>query len=65
MVDAAVDATEKAYCNEQIANTEAKKSDLEAAIGNLTTKNESVAASANLEEVDKELQSVLAALVKE
>jgi len=66
MAEAAAEATEKAYCDEQMAKTEAKKSDLEADIGKLTAKiDESAAASAKLKEEVKELQAELAALAKE
>merc|ERR1719217_305673 len=38
MAEAAAEATEKAYCDEQMAKTEAKKSELEAEIASLTAK---------------------------
>merc|ERR1719428_1907876 len=59
-------ATEKAYCDEQIAKTEAKKSELEDDIAKLTSKIDSKSAtSAKLKEEVKELQGELAALAKE
>jgi len=66
VAEAAAEATEKAYCDEQMAKTEAKKSELEADIDKLTAKiDESAAASAQLKEEVKELQAELAALAKE
>merc|ERR1719482_1409947 len=66
MAEAAAEATEKAYCDEQMAKTEAKKSELESDIASLTAKiDESAAASAKLKEEVKELQAELAALAKE
>jgi len=66
MAEAAAEATEKAYCDEQMAKTEAKKSELEADIASLTAKIDSAAAaSAKLKEEVKELQAELAALAKE
>merc|ERR1719482_869531 len=60
------EAAAKAYCDEQMAKTEAKKSELEADIDKLTAKiDESAAASAQLKEEVKELQAELAALAKE
>jgi len=60
------DATEKAYCDEQMAKTEAKKSDLQNTIAKLTSKLDQAAAkSASLKEDVKELQSELAALAKQ
>merc|ERR1719333_299260 len=59
-------ASEKAYCDEQIAKTEAKKSELEDDIAKLTSKIDSKSAtSAKLKEEVKELQGELAALAKE
>merc|ERR1711907_486071 len=55
--EAEAEATEKAYCDEQIAKTEAKKADLEATIAKLTSKiDRSVAKSTSLKEEVKELQ---------
>merc|ERR1719443_2092280 len=66
MAEAAAEATEKAYCDEQMAKTEAKKSDLETDIASLTAKiDKAAAASAKLKEEVKELQAELAALAKE
>merc|ERR1719426_114385 len=65
MAEAAAEATEKAYCDEQMAKTEAKKSELEADIASLTAKiDKAAAASARLKEEVKELQAELAALAK-
>jgi len=59
-------ATEKAYCDEQIAKTEAKKSELEDDMAKLTSKIDSKSAtSAKLKEEVKELQGELASLAKE
>jgi len=59
-------ATEKAYCDEQLAKTEAKKSELEDDVAKLTSKIDSKsAASAMLKEEVKVLQSELAGLAKE
>jgi chromosome segregation ATPase len=59
-------ATEKAYCDEQMAKTEAKKSELEDDIAKLTAKIDTKsAASAKLKEEVKELQITLANLAKE
>merc|ERR1719237_312880 len=59
-------ATEKAYCDEQIAKTEAKKSELEDDIAKLTSKIDSKSAhSAQLKEEVKVLQGELGALAKE
>merc|ERR1712039_548025 len=56
---------EKAYCDEQIAKTEAKKAELEDDISKLTSKIDTAAArSAGLKEDVKELQAELAALAK-
>jgi len=66
MAEAAAEATEKAYCDEQMAKTEAKKSELESDIASLTAKiDKAAAASAQLKEEVKELQAELAALAKE
>jgi chromosome segregation ATPase len=59
-------ATEKAYCDEQIAKTEAKKAELEDDMAKLTSKIDSKSAnSARLKEEVKELQGELASLAKE
>jgi len=63
--EAANDATEKAYCDEEMAKTEAKKSELEGDVETLTSKiDRAAAASAKLKEEVKELQAELAALAK-
>merc|ERR1719421_1133265 len=65
MAEAAAEATEKAYCDEQMAKTEAKKSELEDDIAALTAKlDKAAAASAGLKDDVKTLQSDLAALAK-
>jgi len=59
-------ATEKAYCDEQIAKTEFKKSELEDDVAKLTSKIDTKSAqSARLKEEVKELQGELASLAKE
>jgi chromosome segregation ATPase len=64
--EAKSEATEKAYCDEELAKTEAKKSELEGDISKLASKIESAAAkSASLKEDVKELQAQLATLSKE
>jgi len=64
--EAAADATEKAYCDEQIEKTEAKKSDLDDDIAKLTSKIDvATAKSAKLKGEVVELQAALAALSKE
>merc|ERR1719498_655623 len=63
--EAEAEATEKAYCDEQMAKTEAKKADLEAVIAKLTNKIDRAAArSASLKEEVTELEAELAALAK-
>jgi peptidoglycan hydrolase CwlO-like protein len=63
--EASAEATEKAYCDEQIAKTEAKKADLEATIAKLTSKiDKRVAKSTELKSETKQLQAELAALAK-
>jgi len=63
--EAANDATEKAYCDEEMAKTEAKKAELEGDVETLTSKiDRAAAASAKLKEEVKELQAELAALAK-
>merc|ERR1719429_789719 len=60
------EATEKAYCDEQMAKTEAKKEELESDTDKLTSKIDTAAAkSAGLKADVKELQGELAALAKE
>jgi len=64
--EAAGEATEKAYCDEEMAKTEAKKGELEAEVSKLSAKiDQSAASSAELKAEVKELQSELAALAKE
>merc|ERR1719321_2117737 len=66
MEEAAAEATEKAYCDEEMAKTEKKKSELEEDIAKLTAKIDKAAAtSASLKEEVKELQAELAALAKQ
>merc|ERR1719469_176478 len=63
--EAGSEATEKAYCDEQIAKTEAKKGDLEYDIEKMTSKIDQAAAkSAQLKDQVKELEAQLAALAK-
>jgi chromosome segregation ATPase len=60
------DATEKAYCDEEMAKTEAKKADLEGDLSKVTAKiDQAAATSAKRKEQVKELQAQLAALAKE
>lgn len=60
------EATEKAYCDEQMAKTEAKKGELEDDIAKMTAKIDSAASrSAQLKEEVKVLQEELAALSRE
>jgi len=64
--ESGADATEKAYCDEQLEKTEAKKADLEFDIGKLSTKIDQASAnSAQLKEQVKELQSELAEVAKQ
>jgi|Transcript_13907 DNA repair exonuclease SbcCD ATPase subunit len=59
------DATEKAFCDKEMAETEEKKADKEAAIEKLSTKIDSMSAkSARLKEEVAELEKELAALAK-
>jgi len=63
--EAEAEATEKAYCDEQMAKTEAKKSELEDVVSKLTNKIDRAAArSASLKEEVVELESELGALAK-
>merc|ERR1719172_559350 len=63
--DAEADATEKAFCDKEMAETEAKKGNKEADIEKLSTKIDSMSAkSAKLKEEVAELQKELAALAK-
>merc|ERR1719491_2765726 len=61
--DAEADATEKAFCDKETAETETKKADKEATIEKLSTKIDSMTAkSAKLKEEVAELEKQLAAL---
>merc|ERR550537_1238621 len=63
--EAEADATEKAYCDKEMAETETKKADKEAAIEKLSTSIDSMTAkSAKLKEEVATLQKELAALAK-
>jgi len=63
--EAANDATEKAYCDDEMAKTTAKKSSLEGDVETLTSKiDRAAAASAKLKEEVKEIQGELAKLAK-
>lgn len=64
--EAQSEATEKAYCDEELANTEAKKQELDAEIEGLTTKiDQAGAQSAATKKEVKELQAELAKLAEE
>jgi len=64
--EAEEDATEKAYCDEELAKTEAKKQELDDDIAKLTSKiDQNAAKSAQLKEEVKAAQAALAALAKE
>merc|ERR1719272_889511 len=59
------EATEKAYCDEQMAKTEAKKAELDDTVAKLTNKIDRAASrSTSLKEEVTELQAELAALAK-
>jgi len=63
--DAQDDATEKAYCDEEMGKTEAKKADLEGDVGVLSSKlDRATSGSAKLKEEVAETQQELAALAK-
>merc|ERR1719399_1847431 len=63
--EAEADATEKAFCDEELAKTEAKKSELDDDLADLNTRIEQASAkTAELKEETKELQSELAVLAK-
>jgi len=63
--EAGAEATEKAYCDEQIAKTEQKKSELEEDIAKATSRIDQAAAeSAQLKAQIKDLESELAALTR-
>jgi len=64
--EAASEATEKAFCDEELAKTEEKKGDLDADIAKLNSKIDMAAArSAKLKEEVKTLQAELAELAKQ
>jgi len=64
--EAESEATEKAYCDEQMAKTEAKKSELDDDIAQLTSKIDKAAArSGSLKEEVVELEAELAKIAKE
>merc|ERR1719183_3421938 len=64
--EAKEEATEKAYCDEEMSKTEAKKSELEGVISRLTSKIDlSAAKSAELKGEVKTLEAELAILAKE
>jgi len=64
--EAGSEATEKAYCDEQMSKTAEKKGELEYDISKLTAKlDQSISKSASLKSEVKELQSELAALTKQ
>merc|ERR1719407_15108 len=63
--EAEAEATEKAYCDEQMSKTEAKKAELDDTIAKLTNKiDRDAARSASLKEEVVELEAELAALAK-
>jgi len=63
--EAEAEATEKAYCDEQMAKTEAKKAELEDDIAKLTNKIDQAASrSASLKEEVVELEKELASIAK-
>merc|ERR1719253_1386793 len=65
LAEAEADATEKAYCDKEMAETEEKKADKEAAIEKLSTAIDSMTAkSAKLKEEVATLQKELAALAR-
>jgi len=64
--EAEAEASEKAYCDEQMAKTEAKKQELDAGIAKLTNKIDQNAARSNgLKEEVVELEAELAATAKQ
>jgi hypothetical protein len=63
--EAEAEATEKAYCDEQMAKTEAKKEELEGDVAKLTSKiDKAAASSAQLKEDVTQLEAELATLAK-
>merc|ERR1712079_556867 len=64
-LEAEAEATEKAYCDEQLAKTKAKKEELDDDIAKLTVKiDQASSKSANLKAEVSDLESELAALSK-
>jgi len=64
--EAGADATEKAYCDEQLAKTKEKKGELEADIAKMTSRIDKAAArSAQLKEDVQTLEAELAALARD
>merc|ERR1719281_1143907 len=64
--DASADATEKQYCDDELAKTATKKDELNAGISKLSTDiDQASARSVSLKAAVKELQSELATLDKE
>merc|ERR1719411_2153674 len=64
--EAGADTTEKAYCDEQLAKTEAKKGELEEDIAKMTSRIDQAAArSAQLSEDVQTLEAELAALARD
>jgi len=64
--EAKEEATEKAYCDEELSKTTAKKTELDTEIGKLTTKiDQDAARSTELKAEVKDLQSELATMEKE
>merc|ERR1719190_152136 len=64
--EAGADATEKAYCDEQLAKTAAKKAELEEDVATQTSRiDKAAASSAQLKEDVKTLEAELSALAKE
>merc|ERR1719313_996336 len=64
--EAKAEATEKAYCDDEMSKTEEKKGELEAVISKLTSKIDLASAkSAELKDEVKVLQSELAKIAKQ
>jgi septation ring formation regulator EzrA len=64
--EAAGEATEKAYCDEQMTKTQAKSDDLSADLSSLSAKiDKATSASAALKQTVKEVEAELATLTKE
>ena len=65
VAEAAAEATEKEYCDSEMAKTEEKKTELEDDVAKLTARIDKAAAtSAKLKDEAKELQAELAELAK-